>query len=724
MTSLLLALYVAAVPTVTVTGKVLTPSGVGLTSGSVTCRLTTPGSAVDADTGQAQEISGESTVQLGAGGTISMPIVPNDALLPTGTRYTCQYRGLMPNGRVAQWARQWQLVSFPTTQDIGSVPVPTYPLGATMRAATPTFSVADGSYINPGLDLSITANTPSSVIYYTADGSTPTTSSTIYTTPIPLSQFSNRTATVKAVAAPITGWSLSSVASTTFTGAWYSALKNPGCYASGTVYGDGTFNVTRATTQTRTAGSVTCAANELAVEAEGASVWKAATQLYPTPTAPAAGTVTHTATASHIFWVTGTGSQTITASGTLVATGLPCTATQAAPCIYTVTTLGATPTATLGAVTGSLTQAQVEATAVGAVAYATPFIPALGTRNASSVTVAPPTLGSRWCITVQFTPRGRPWYVATTIQHPWTMGSLSAANSAWLGVNGGSLIFSVYDNATALKQVTWTLAATSGSRHVISACNDSGALSLYWDGTSVGTGSGAGTGVFGANPAKLYLGSTSSGIRHADGNLANLNICHEATSIANCLIPPNGLRIYTLGDSITAGSGIQAPYPTVLLTLLDGTYLLSNYGVGGYTTAQILSTWTNTVRALGPSRVMLMGGVNSVRTGVSAASAWADLKTVVDEAVADGAVVGLGTVTPFYGRAEWTAGYEVERQTLNASIRAYCNGGTIRCWDADAAIRDPSDVRRILPTYDLGDHIHPNQAGANALAAAAATTFP
>ena len=38
--------------------------------------------------------------------------------------------------------------------------------------------------------------------------------------------------------------------------------------------------------------------------------------------------------------------------------------------------------------------------------------------------------------------------------------------------------------------------------------------------------------------------------------------------------------------------------------------------------------------------------------------------------------------------------------------------------DFDAALRDPADPQRLHPRYDSGDHLHPNDAGMAALAAA------
>jgi glucosylceramidase len=77
-------------------------------------------------------------------------------------------------------------------------------------AATPSFWPGAGTYSPTQITLSDT--TANSTIYYTTDGSTPTTSSPAYTGPVAISS----TSTVKAIAAA-TGYSSSAVASATYT---------------------------------------------------------------------------------------------------------------------------------------------------------------------------------------------------------------------------------------------------------------------------------------------------------------------------------------------------------------------------------------------------------------------------------------------------------------------------------------------------------------------------
>src|SRR5208337_2459018 len=52
-----------------------------------------------------------------------------------------------------------------------------------IQAAVPTFSPVAGTY-SSAQNVTISCTTPSPTIYYTTDGSTPTTGSTVYTTPV------------------------------------------------------------------------------------------------------------------------------------------------------------------------------------------------------------------------------------------------------------------------------------------------------------------------------------------------------------------------------------------------------------------------------------------------------------------------------------------------------------------------------------------------------------
>jgi len=82
----------------------------------------------------------------------------------------------------------------------------------TLQAATPTFDPPSGTTFILPLSVSISSASPGVTIYYTTNGSTPTTASTVYTGPITVVM----TTTIKAIAVRA-GWSQSPVASATYT---------------------------------------------------------------------------------------------------------------------------------------------------------------------------------------------------------------------------------------------------------------------------------------------------------------------------------------------------------------------------------------------------------------------------------------------------------------------------------------------------------------------------
>jgi lysophospholipase L1-like esterase len=73
------------------------------------------------------------------------------------------------------------------------------------------------------------------------------------------------------------------------------------------------------------------------------------------------------------------------------------------------------------------------------------------------------------------------------------------------------------------------------------------------------------------------------------------------------------------------------------------------------------------------------------------------------------------TLTPFEGARAWMPAEEKERQKINSFIRGEGSGcdGIV---DQDAATHDPAHPTQYLAAYDHGDHLHPNDAGHEAIA--------
>lgn len=73
-----------------------------------------------------------------------------------------------------------------------------------------------------------------------------------------------------------------------------------------------------------------------------------------------------------------------------------------------------------------------------------------------------------------------------------------------------------------------------------------------------------------------------------------------------------------------------------------------------------------------------------------------------------------GTLTPFEGVNTYSESAERMRQQVNAWIRT--SGAFDAVVDFDAATRDPAAPTKLRAAFDSGDHIHPNDAGNQAMA--------
>jgi lysophospholipase L1-like esterase len=79
------------------------------------------------------------------------------------------------------------------------------------------------------------------------------------------------------------------------------------------------------------------------------------------------------------------------------------------------------------------------------------------------------------------------------------------------------------------------------------------------------------------------------------------------------------------------------------------------------------------------------------------------------------------TLTPFEGHSYYTAARENVRKRFNDWLRS--SGAYDAVVDFDLALRDPTRPSRLRATYDSGDHLHPNNAGYQAMAQAVPLTL-
>lgn len=578
--------------------------------------------------------------------------------------------------------------------------------------ATPTFTPPGGSYSDTTL-VTISSSTPGASIYYTTDGSTPTVLSTPYTAPVSVYE----TETLRAIAVH-TGY-VDSSASASY------ALPTPeifnpvaaGCYATGTLLGSkGTaLNISRASTATyRDANGAwqTCQANEIRV---GFVPWQSGVpyiisertvkQIYPTPTAPAAGTVTTALTGAHVFWVEGTGSQTISAGTAVVSSGLPCTATAASPCRFTVGTAG---TLTLAAVTGSLARAQIEA-----MDSPTSFIAtANATRANDVITFTTPTAlkPDSYCIYAKAV-NEQPWTLIPGNAGIITIGAKDAAN--WSGIWWYSGLLTAYgtvkDAATAT-DVSYTTVSGPYGAHDFALCNRAGTFQVYMDGVSLGSGQRQPV----SHPTTSYLGVIQ-------GTFASNLLLRDVVLTNNPIYQDRGRgvpQICMLGDSITYGfgAGANGGYPARIGRFYQpGRYNWIDYGVSGETLVQMKTrydTWKSSCSVL-----TLLGGINDIRVdGTSGAATWTRARAIIDDALSRGikvlAITTLPRKTETY--VAWTQAQQDAQDAYNTSLLSYVpavHPELYTALDLYSVMESPAGSDTLAAASGSADGIHPGDAG-------------
>ncbi|MGW0082146.1 SGNH/GDSL hydrolase family protein [Streptomyces sp. NPDC003393] len=118
----------------------------------------------------------------------------------------------------------------------------------------------------------------------------------------------------------------------------------------------------------------------------------------------------------------------------------------------------------------------------------------------------------------------------------------------------------------------------------------------------------------------------------------------------------------------------------------------------------------------GVRTVFVFEGVNDIKahTGVTAQDMIAGYEKIAERAHAAGKCVVGATIGPFKGWSEWDPAAEAVRRDVNAFVRD--SGAFDAVTDFDRVLRSPYDHERILPFFDGGDHLHPNDKGMQAMA--------
>jgi len=265
------------------------------------------------------------------------------------------------------------------------------------------------------------------------------------------------------------------------------------------------------------------------------------------------------------------------------------------------------------------------------------------------------------------------------------------------------------------------------------------AVSLYLPKPAVGAG--------------IHYGATQTSYI-GKGDLTGAAAIPEAETITSwvfltavdVLAPESAATVVAFGDSITDGSrstlDANRRWPNILSDRLQarrgGRKLgVLDAGIGGN---RILHDASSTARfgvsglarfdrdvlaQPGVKYVIVLEGINDLGHAgssapesetVSAEDLIAGLKQLIERAHEKGIRIFGGVLTPFEGTASkgyFTPEKEAKRKALNEWIRnSHAFDGVI---DFEQAVRDPKNPNRMLPLYDSGDHLHPGDAGYQAM---------
>jgi lysophospholipase L1-like esterase len=205
------------------------------------------------------------------------------------------------------------------------------------------------------------------------------------------------------------------------------------------------------------------------------------------------------------------------------------------------------------------------------------------------------------------------------------------------------------------------------------------------------------------------------------------------------LAPPDSAAIVTFGDSITDGA-VSTPntdrsWPSFLARRLAASgganIAVLNQGISGNRLLRdgagvnALARFDRDVLAQpGVKWLMILEGINDIglaslpgtpaSDAVSSDDLIAALKQLVERGHEHGIKVIGGTLTPYEGAAYYSEAGEQIRMTVNQWIRSA--GAFDAVVDFEAVTRDPEHPKQFRAGFNNGDHLHPNDAGYQAMA--------
>jgi lysophospholipase L1-like esterase len=390
-------------------------------------------------------------------------------------------------------------------------------------------------------------------------------------------------------------------------------------------------------------------------------------------------------------------------TGPATASGLPCTVTSAATCTFTVSVGGNIKTTVSGTSGYFSIQSYNKPTSKLHAAIAKP--------TDSPRFTTPAGLSNAYCIGVRgkLPDAGASYLLGAS--GLLVMGD--AASSSRLTVDTAGLVtYDAKDSSNASKTRAVHLTVAEMQDASVAGCRDAfGNITMWLGGRSVGVAGGTGSGIGGASPpATTYVGDGYTSMHY--GPIAVKEAWVNPGSTAPSAYRLTDVQVAAFGDSITYGSWATTNYVSEVVKTLGSGYTAVNLGVGGLTTSQICGRVTGSPYYYKERRypyAIVSGGTNDMNTGISAATAFANLQSCYSALAANGSKVIALTVLPFNASGD----HETQRLALNVMILAECVAQGYTCADIATGMAKDGHPEQMADVYTDGqpDKMHPNDAG-------------
>jgi lysophospholipase L1-like esterase len=249
-------------------------------------------------------------------------------------------------------------------------------------------------------------------------------------------------------------------------------------------------------------------------------------------------------------------------------------------------------------------------------------------------------------------------------------------------------------------------------------------------------------------PATFHAATEQNSFLSGTGDFAGTADATNFPTTISCWMFADGLdvapaphvlgSVVAFGDSITdgVGSNVNANdrWPNILarrfaarpgktLSVVDegisGNRVLSDAGTSGV--SALARFGRDALAQPGAKDILLLEGINDIGQSdlgttplVTADDVIAGYQQLIAQAHADGLRIFGATLTPFKGAFYWSPQGEQTREAVNQWIlTSGAFDGTV---DFASITADPSDPQVYDPAFDSGDHLHPNDAGYQAMA--------